>query len=127
VLPQTASEWLAYRLAAQWHGSWMHSFCPCLPRQMLHAYFSLLLPFVCEPVLHLGLNAMRTFVLSLTCEQLDGRSGRPNEGVGGGVTGWFRSTQWFWGGLLMVCLSCWFIYLAVRPRKSLKDTLADCS
>eukprot|EP01043_Picozoa_sp_COSAG02_P094390 COSAG02_NODE_30831_length_544_cov_1.222472_2_plen_73_part_01 len=50
---------------------------------------SSLLYFTHEPVPRLRWYATRgvTSYSSLTCERLDGRSGRPNEGEGGGVTG----------------------------------------
>ena len=124
-----AFELLAYRLAAP-HGSAVDAivFALAYNDECSMRIFSLL-PYAHDLVPHLRWYAtyVTSLYFSLTCEQLDGRSGRPNEGEGGGVTRWFRSTQWFWGGLLMICLTCWFIYLAVSPHKSTKDTLLDCS
>ena len=47
---------------------------------------------------------------------------RPQGFSAAGVSAWFRSTQWFWGGLLMLALACWFVYLAVSVSSAIRLT-----
>lgn len=60
------------------------------------------------PVAKLSSIVTRKLCGRLTCEELDGRAGRPSTDTSLGIAAWFKSTQWFWGALVILFLIGWF-------------------